>query len=204
MKPFLAVLLALLLPAGHALAQGAAAELIKEKAIHQRDLNNQQQGVIAATAAAPTASAPSAPPGGISSAQQQLVDKLQADLAAIKPGSPIASQEKQQLQDDMAALTRGATKPSKAHLARLAEDLSTALAGNNISVKDHAQLAKDINIVMNSGSPSLSATQTQSFVTAAQTLLKSGGVGPTETQTITGDLKVIVAELQQNKPKLYQ
>lgn len=205
MKPFVASVLALLLLAGHVWAQGAAAELIKEKAIRQRDLNNQQQGAISAAAAAPSApGSPSAPQGGVSSDQQQLINRLQADLVAIRPGSPVAEAQKQQLQNDITALTRSTTKPSKAHVTKLSDDLSAALAGNNISVHDPAQLAKDINIVMNSGSSSVSTSQAQSFVTATETLLKSGGVGPTETGSVATDLKTIVAELKQTKARLYQ
>lgn len=205
MKPFVASFLALLLLAGHAWAQGAAAELIKEKAIRQRDLNNQQQGAISAAASAPSApGSASAPQGGVSSDQQQLINRLQADLSAIKPGAPVGEAQKQQLQNDIAALTRSTSKPSKAHVTKLSDDLSAALAGNNISVHDPAQLAKDINIVMNSGSSSVSTTQAQSFVTATESILKSGGVGPTETGSVTTDLKTIVAELKQTKAKLYQ
>ena len=188
----------------HAMAQGAAAELIKQKALQQRDINNQQQGVISSAASAPSpGSAPSAPQG-VSSAQQQLIDKVQMDLAAIKPGAEISASFKSQVQTDIAALTRGATKPSRAHLVKLTDDLSAALTATTSNVKNQAQLAKDINIVMNSGSPSLSPAQSQSFVSGAQSLLKSGGVGPAETQSVTADLKAIVAELQQSKPRLYQ
>ncbi|HZQ45575.1 MAG TPA: hypothetical protein VFC07_01070, partial [Verrucomicrobiae bacterium] len=127
-----------------------------------------------------------------------------SDLAAIKPGSQVTPEQKQQLQADFAALAKGVTKPSKSRLTKLADDLSAALAGNNISLKDHAQLAKDINIVMNSGNPNLSPAQTQSFVTAAHTVLKAGGVAGPEAMTVAIDLKAIVSDLQQSKPKLYQ
>src|ERR1700722_9990382 len=186
----LASLFALMLLGGSALAQGAAAELIKEKAIRQRDINNEQQG-ITAPAPPPPGVAPSSTPSGpqgISSVQLQLINNLQADLSAIKPGSQITPERKQQLQNDFAVLAKGVTKPSKARLAKLAEDLSAALAGNNISIKDPAQLAKDINIVMNSGNPSLSPAQTQTFVTAAQGVLKAGGVAGPDAKTVTVDL----------------
>lgn len=206
MKRFLATLLVLMLLVGYALAQGAAAEMIKQKAIQQRDINNQQQGITPPSPPPPGTAPSSAPSGpqGISSVQQQLIEKLQTDLAAIKPGSQVTPEQKQQLQNDFAALAKGVTKPSKTRLTKLADDLSAALAGNNISVKDHAQLAKDINIVMNSGNPNLSPAQTQSFVAGAQTVLKAGGVAGPEAMAVTVDLKAIVTDLQQSKPKLYQ
>jgi hypothetical protein len=206
MKRFVATLLALTILSGSALAQGAAAELIKQKALRQRDINNEQQGITSPSAPSAGVTPSSAPSGpqGLSSAQQQLIDKLQTDLAAIKPASQVTSDQKQQLLTDFSALAKGGTKPSKTRLTKLANDLSAALAGNNISVKDHAQLAKDINIVMNSGSPSLSPAQAQTFVTAAQTVLKTGGVTGPEALAVTVDLKAIVSDLQQTKPKLYQ
>ncbi len=206
MKRFMASLLALMLLAGNALAQGAQGELIKQKAIQQRNINNEQQGITPPAAPAPGAAPSSAPSGpqGISSAQQQLIDKLQSDLAAIKPGSQVTPDQKLQLESDFTALAKGVSKPSKSRLTKLADDLSAALAGNNISVKDHAQLAKDLNIIMNSGNPNLTPAQTQTFVTAAQTVLKTGGVAGPETLAVTVDLKAIVNDLQQNKPKLYQ
>ena len=204
MKSLLASSLVLMLLTAHAMAQGAAGELIKQKALQQRDINNQQQGVISSTASAPPPGSTPAAPQGVSSAQQQLIAKVQSDLAAIKPGAEVSTSFKSQLQVDIAALSRGTTRPSHTHLVKLADDLSAALAANSCNVKDQAQLAKDLNIVMNSGSPSLSTAQTQSYVSGAQTVLKAGGVGSTETQSVTSDLKTIVAELQQNKPKLYQ
>lgn len=204
MKLLVSSSLALILLTAQAMAQGAAAEMIKQKALQQRDINNQQQGVISSTASAPQPGSAPAAQQGVSSAQQQLIAKVQSDLAAIRPGAEVSTSTKSQLQVDLAALSRGATKPSHTHVAKLTDDLAAALSANGSNVPDNAQLAKDLNIVMNSGSPSLSNAQTQSYVAGAQTVLKAGGVGPTQTDTVTADLKIIVAELQQNKPKLYQ
>ncbi|HEX4644304.1 MAG TPA: hypothetical protein VH598_01720 [Verrucomicrobiae bacterium] len=200
MKRFILIALASGLIAGNAVA---SAILVKEKAKQFRDQNNQQQGVPAQPGypAAP----PGAPPSGaqgISSAQQQLIAKLQTDLGAIKPGATVAAEQKEQLQTDCAALAKGVSRPTKEALTKLANDLSAALAGKAVSAGDQAQLAKAINVVMNSGN--LSAAQVQIYVNAAQTALKNSGITGQDAENVVTDLKSIVAELLKNKPKLYQ
>ena len=180
----------------------ASADLVTQKANRQRDLLNAQQGVAPATPTPRGGMQPGAPaPQGIAPAQLQLIEKLQTDLTVIKSGKPITPQQKQQLTNDFAVLAKGVTKPSPPALDKLADDLSTGLAEKNVAFSGHAQLAKDINIVVNSGH--LSTTLVLSYVTAAQTLLKSGGVPEPKAEAIGTDLKAIVTEVQKSKPNLY-
>jgi hypothetical protein len=177
-----------------------------QKARNIRDQNNASQGIVPAQlkpAATPPAQ-PAAPSGpqGVSQAQQQSIDKLQADLAAIKAGSKVTAEARQQLAADCTNLAKGAVKPSKALVTKLADDLSAALADKSVSAAEPAQLAKEINIVVNSGR--LSATQAQTFIKASQESLKASGVSAQAAQTIGGDLAAISTELQKSKPKLYQ
>ena len=200
MKRYILIALATGLIVGNA---GASAILVKEKAKQFRDQNNQQQGVP--TQPGYPAAPPGAPPTGaqgISSAQQQLIAKLQADLAAIKPGATVAAEQKELLETDCSALAKGVSRPTKPTLTKLADDLSAALAGKALSAGDQAQLAKAINVVMNSGN--LSAAQVQIYVNAAQSALKNSGITGQDAENVVADLKAIVAELQKNKPKLYQ
>jgi hypothetical protein len=44
----------------------------------------------------------------------------------------------------------------------------------------------------------------QTYVNAAQSALKASGIAEQDTENVVADLKAIVAELQKNKPKLYQ
>lgn len=207
MKRFIAAALVLALFASRTSAQdagGAQAQMVKERAKRARDVNNASQGIPNGTPPAATPPAPAAPAGPrtMDPAQQQLVDKLQTDLVSIKAGSPVTPDQQQVLTSDFFALAKGATKPSKDSLARLANHFSAALAGKNVAAHDQAQMAKAINIVMNSDR--VSAAQAQTFVTAVQKSLKASGVADQDTQPVVDDLKAIVTEIQKNKPKLYQ
>jgi hypothetical protein len=184
-------------------------EIIKGKAKDFRDQNNANQGVPPPPRPAPPGATPTQPvpvipsgPQGISQAQQQNIDKLQSDLTAIKAGSEVTQEQKQGLTADCTVLAKGAIKPAKSSLTKLANDLANALADKNVSAKDQAQLAKSINIVVNSGG--LSSAQAQSFIVAAQKVLTDSGVTAQDAQTVGADLKAIVSELQKSKPKLYQ
>ncbi|MDB6112112.1 MAG: hypothetical protein JWR69_3862 [Pedosphaera sp.] len=205
MKQFISCILVLCVTAGNLLAQ---AQIVKERAKQQRDANNQRQGIESAPPYAPPPVAPQAPgstptaPRALNPAQQQAVDKLQADLTGIKAGSPVTPEQRLTLQSDFLTLAKGVAKPSKESLTKLANDLSTALANKNVSSVDRAVLAKTLNVVVNSGN--LPVTQAQAFVTTAQNSLKASGVIEPELEPVIKNLQAIVAELQKSKPKLYQ
>lgn len=182
-------------------------EIIKQKALNIRDQNNARQGVAPNQPAAPSSPAvtqPVVPPGAqsISQAQQQAIDKLSADLAAIKPGAEATKDQKQSLVTDMSVLAKGSTKPSQSSLSKLADDLAAALSDKNVTIKDPSTLSKNINILVNSGN--LPATQVQTFIKAAQEALKATGAADQQVQALASNLKSITSELQKSKPKLYQ
>ena len=204
MKALLPALIALAVIAGtlSATAQGSDI-IIKQRAEQIRDANNVQQG-IAPPPAAPAYTPPPAPPvpQGPSAAQQQLIDKLATDLALIKPGDAVTPEQKQQLQADFLALAKGMAKPSKEVTKKLADDLAAGLADKNVSTAKQIDLAKDINVVVNS--MRLSPTQVQVFTTSAQSTLKNASVPDAAVQTINADLNAVIADLQKSRPKLYQ
>jgi len=206
----LAVITAVACLANSAFAQaidpnnGAQAQMIKERAKRIRDANNASQGVPPGAAAAPAAPAPPPAPSGprtMDPAQQQLVDKVQSDLSGIKTDAPAAADQKQSLETDLLTLSKGVTKPSKEAVSKLASDLAAALSGKNVNIKDHAQLAKAMNVVMNNGNVTLA--QAQAFVNATQKILQTGGVGEAEVTAVVSDLRAIVAELQKSKAHQY-
>ena len=205
MKRFLSSVLITLLMAKTA---WASADLVKERAKRQRDINNEQQGVVPPAPNAPAQpggyAAPATPSGpqGISSAQQKLVDRLETDFTAIKPATTATPEQKQSLQNDLATLAKGANKPSSPALAKLAANLSAALAEKTIAAPQLTQLAKNLNIIMNC--TIMNSARAQTFVAEAQTVLKTAGVSAPNVQAVGSDLKAIVAELQKSKPKLYQ
>jgi len=178
---------------------GAQAEMVKKKALGIRDANNASQG-IAPASAQPPAQPVLAAPRGIDPAQQQLIGKLQSDLTATAAAPAATPAQTQTLQDDMLNLAKGTTKPSGEALSRLATSLVTALSGGNLSLKNPAQLAKALNVVVNTGN--LTPTQAQTFVTLARNNLKASGVNEQTAQTITENLKAIVGELQKGRSGL--
>lgn len=184
---------------------GDPAQIAKERAKQQRDINNQQQGIAPApTAPPPSAPTPtsSTPQGGLSASQQALIDRLQTDFNSIKSGSATNAGQKLHLQDDIASLDKSAYKPSKSSLAKLSEHLTAALAEKPVSYRDMGQIARDINIILNSSN--LSMTQSEHFVSDAQLRLKNSGISPATVQLIVNDLGLIIVEIQRSKPKLFQ
>jgi len=185
-----------------AFAQGAQGAIIKNKALGIRDANNAQQGVTPAPPAAPASAAPATnAPRGIDPAQQANIDKLAADISDIKPGVRVPLDQRQQIQADALLLAKGAAKPSSQSLTNLVKDLSLALAGKGAALKDTgpAQLARDVNIVVNS--MNLTSGQVQPAIIAARNLLLTSGVPEDDYKPVVADLNAIVAELQKNKPK---
>jgi len=205
MKQFILAALALMLVTGSALAQ---AELVKKKAQQIRDNNNQQQGIAPPAAPAPAAPGVQAPAvlpsitAGLSLAPQGLLDRFIADAAALKAGATATAEQKLALANDLTALVKGGTKPAKTALTKLAGDFSTALTEKTLANPDVTRLAGSLNILLNCAP--LAAARTQPVIAQAQTLLKTAGISQATIDAIGGDLKGIVTEIQQNKPKLYQ
>ena len=205
MKPLAISLFALLLLAGSFPASAQSDMIIKQRAKQIRDANNAQQGV---PPPAPPQSAPAPTPStpgtntGISPEQQRNLDRLAANLAAIKAGVPVTAEQKEALHYDLLRLSKANIKPSTESLAKLIEDLSAGFSHPNVTVREQGQLAKAINVVVNAAS--VTSAQAQSFIVVAQTALKSSHVSDPDYDTITADLKAIVAEVEKAKPKLYQ
>jgi hypothetical protein len=203
MKRLIICLLALTLISGVVFAQdeggGAQAEMVKKKALGIRDANNASQGITPASPQPPPQPVVAAP-RGIDPAQQQLIDKLQSALTATAAAPAATAAQTQTLHDDMLNLAKGTTKPSSDALSRLATSLVAALSGGNLSLRNPAQLAKALNVVVNTGN--LTPAQAQTFVTLARNNLKASGVSEQAAQTITDNLKAIVGELQKGRSGL--
>lgn len=139
--------------------------------------------------------------GGISAEQQANIDKLASDISDIKAGVRVPLDQRQQIQTDALVLAKGAAKPSGQSMTNLVRHLSSALAGSAVTLKDPApaQLARDINIVVNS--MNLSSGQVQPIIIAARNTLLMAHVPEDDYKPVVDDLNAIVTELQKNKPK---
>lgn len=187
MKLLFVIAVVLGLTTSHSMAQGAQGVLVKNRA----------KAVTGAAPATPAGGAPAAPRPGIDPAQQQNIDKLGTDLGTIVSGIPATAQQIDTVKGDIAVLAKGGNKPSDATLAKVAKDLSAALAEKGVSTTQQPQLAKAINVLVNCGN--LTLTQVQAFSTNAQKILKDGGLTDPKLQTVMEDLKLLVAEVQGKK-----
>ena len=204
MKRLILAFLALLIIQAAFNAPAQSDMIIKQRAKNLANANNNPDQE-APTAGVPATPPPPPPPPPLSPAEQEIkrnLEKLEADLTAIKSGVEVAADQKQTLEADVETLARASVKPSKAALAKLTDDISAALSAGNITMHERGQLAQAVNVVVNSSMTT--PDQAQSFVVVAETSLRSSGVDDAGVQTISDDLKAILAEVQKRKPKLYQ
>ena len=184
--------------------QGAQAVIIQNKAKAIRDANNARQGIDSTQPAAPAAPAAGSTttnaPRGIDPAQQANIDKLTEDIAAIKPGVRVPLDQRAQIHADALVLAKSA-KPSGQSLTNLVKDLSLALAGKSVALKDSgpAQLARYINVIVNS--MNLASSQVQPVIIAARNVMLTSGVPEDDYKPIVADMNAIVTELQKQKAK---
>ena len=135
----------------------------------------------------------------MSPTQQQNIQKLQADLQAIKQGSQVTPEMKQALKNDLMAMADGATKPDQALVQALANDLSKAMADSSISNQEKAQLTKDLYAVMNSAN--VPASEVNQAISDAKTILTASNVSQQDVQTIVKDLKAIGSEAKNHQSR---
>jgi len=204
MKRLILAFLALLIIQAAFNAPAQSDMIIKQRAKNLANANNNPDQE-APPAGVPATPPPPPPPPPLSPAEQEIkrnLEKLEADLTAIKSGVEVSADQKQTLEADVETLARASVKPSKAALAKLTDDISAALSAGNITMHERGQLAQAVNVVVNSSMTT--PDQAQSFVVVAETSLRSSGVDDAGVQTISDDLKAILAEVQKRKPKLYQ
>lgn len=134
----------------------------------------------------------------LSPTQQQNLQKLQADLQAIKQGSQVTPEQKQALKNDLLAMADGATKPDQALVQQLANDLADAMSDGSIDSKEKAKLANDLQKVM--ASANIPMDEVNQAIADAQAILAASGVTKSDVQTIVNDLKAIASEAKNNAP----
>lgn len=161
----------------------------------------EQQRIANAANGAPAAPAPGAPAPGspapmdpVLQATLKNIAGLQGDFAAFTTASdkPDASQ-KVSLLNNLTEAAQGTKKASTDSVKKLADDLSTALAGQKKLLKpQQTRLAQQIHALFNSSH--LSATQQQTLLTSVQKILTDGGASLDAAVDVVTDLKAVVAE----------
>lgn len=164
-----------------------------------RELNNQnnvRQGVPPPTppqrpappaVAKPTTPTPTATP-------QQAIARIQADLAALKPGKAATVEQKQQLIRDLSAAARGANKPSLPTVTTFANGLIAALADKSLGAPEQARLAQNLEAVLNSGG--MAQKQYDAVIDDVQAILQVGGAKRPQAMEAANQLKAVGAEVR--------
>jgi len=131
------------------------------------------------------------PPDPVLEATRQNIAGLRVDFDAFgdRADTNSAAAQKPSLMSHLTAAASG-TKPPPTSVAKLADDLMTAMAGNEKLRPQHQKLAQDVHALFNSSH--LSPAQQQKIIAGVQTLLQNGGVS----LDIVNDVKTIATETQ--------
>jgi hypothetical protein len=163
-------------------ARNAAAN---ETAANQKLLDNPP--------AQPPQNNPAPPPDPALQATLQNIESLRNDFTAIGGAAANASLtvQKQTLTNDLAIAAQGA-KPQAASISKLADDLTTAIAGKEKFRAPQPKLAQFIHAISNSSH--LTTAQQQMIFDGVQKILNDGGAPPDETANVVNDIKTIASE----------
>jgi hypothetical protein len=143
---------------------------------------------------------PSAPPQNnpppanpVLQATLQNIESLRNDFAAIGNAATnlnLATQ-KLSLTNDLAIAAQGA-KPLPASISKLADDLTTAIAGKEKLRAPQPKLAQFVHAIFNSSH--LTAAQQQMIFDGVKKILTDGGASPDEAANVVNDIKTIASE----------
>ena len=191
MKPFIALTFALFMAKGvladpySAAIQQAKRVSAQETAANQRLMDNPPP------AAPPQNNPPPADPA--LQATLQNIGSLRTDFAAIGNADATSSLtvQKQLLTNDLAIAAQGA-KPQPASISKLADDLTTAIAGKEKLRAPQQKLAQFVHAIFNSAH--LTTAQQQMIFSGVQKILTDGGASPDEATNVVNDIKTIASE----------
>lgn len=194
MKTLLPTAAALCLLTQLAPGQGAQADQIKRRAKEQVNQSNVRQGVAPPSQPQPPPPAAAQSPGAKpTTTPQQSVTKLQADIAAIKSGSPATAEQKQQFIKDIAAACRG-TKPSLPSVTAFVNELTSALGDKPLDSTQQSRLAQNIEGVLNSGA--MPSSQFDAVITDVQAILQVSGAKRNLAISTANKLKTVGLEVR--------
>ncbi len=171
--------------------------IVKERARELRDQNNVRQGVTPppSQTVRPTPTPATTPGASVPvSPIQQSVAKLRADLTAIHAGAVVTAAQKQKIATDLIATAQGASKPSQATAANLAESLAAAFAEKPLAEKDCTRLLSDLAAVLNPAK--IQAAQMQAIYDDIQAILQNNGMARKSAVKVVDQVKAVAAETQ--------
>ena len=169
-------------------------QIIKQRAKELRDQNNVRQGVPPPARPAQPAQATVSP---ATAAQQQLLIRLQTDMASIRT-NPATPEQKRKLAQDLMALAQGPAKPTLAAADKLANDLAAALAQHPLSAANRARLAQELDAVINPSK--YPQAKMQAIFEDVQAIFQASGVARKDAVVIAEDVKALAAAVQKANP----
>ena len=169
--------------------------IVKQRALELRNQNNVCQGVTSPSQPAPP-SQPAVTPGTSAAPTpiQLSIARLRADLTAIKAGALATAAQKQQIAKDLMAAAQGASKPSPATAATLANNLAAAFADRPLADKDCGRLLSDLAAVLNPAK--IQASQMQAIYADIQAIFQANGMARNSAIKIVDQVKAVGAETQ--------
>jgi len=192
MKSLIALVCALLMANGvqadpySSAIQQAKRVSAQETAANQRLMENPPPG-------APPQNNPNAPANPVLQATLQNIESLRNDFAAIGNAATNASLtvKKQTLTNNLAIAAQGA-KPKSESISKLADDLTTAIAGKEKLRAPQPKLAQFVHAIFNGSQ--LTAAQQKMIFDGVQKILTDGGASPDEAANVVSDIKTIASE----------
>jgi hypothetical protein len=198
MKPFIAFTCALFVANG-VLADPYSGAIRQAKNASTKETAANQQLLDNPSPAQPPQNNPTTPPDPALQATLQNIESLRNDFTAI--GNPAATAsvvpQKQTLTNendlaiDLAIAAQGA-KPQPASISKLADDLTTAIAGKEKLRAPQPKLAQYVHAIFNSSH--LTTDQQQMIFDGVQKILTDGGASPDETANVVSDIKKVASE----------
>jgi hypothetical protein len=126
-------------------------------------------------------------------ATMQNIESLRNDFTAIANAATNASLTvlKQSLTNDLAIAALG-TKPKSESISKLADDLTTAIAGKEKLRAAQPKLAQFVHAIFNGAQ--LTAVQQKTMFDGVRKILTDGGASPEQTANVVSDIKTIASE----------
>jgi hypothetical protein len=191
MKPFIALACALFI--GNSVLADPYSEAIRQAKNVSANETAANRQLLDNPAPAPPQNNPNPPADPVLQATLQNIASLRNDFAAIGNAADGASlpAQKQSLTNDLAVAAQGA-KAQPASISKLADDLTTAIAGKEKFRVPQPKLAQFVHAIFNSSH--LTTAEQQMIFDGVQKILTDGGALPDDATNVVNDIKTIASE----------
>ena len=187
-------------------APAGSEHLVKQRAKDVRDQENMRQGVPPASPATiPARPAPPAQPTLTPYTTRQPAPSVSTQAAAISDNLGIIQKadsatgdQVRELAQSLSTAARGDSKPSANSITKLADDLTSAIAGADMSTSKRARLAGSIERALNDP---LNAGEMETLANDVHDMLRDAGAGRVDAKVVSNDLRSIIADNQRGGSK---